>query len=122
MNNRHMTTLSRQRSYPRARQCLCGPPPLDQQRVTEPGRAARGADVTGYPDGAGWCALSLNVADDPETIGESRQYPRDFSRVVDNEQTVEGIVSAMLDLHPDRDNPRVLWHSAREAVEKCQQA
>jgi len=24
----------------------------------------------------------------------------------------------MLELHPDRDNPRVVWHSAREAVKK----
>jgi hypothetical protein len=36
--------------------------------------------------------------------------------------TVEGIVSAMLELHPDRDNPRVVWHSAREAVKKRQEA
>jgi hypothetical protein len=31
-------------------------------------------------------------------------------------------VSAMLTLHPDRDNPRVVWHCAREAVKKRQQA
>lgn len=62
------------------------------------------------------------AADDPKTIGESRQYLRDFSRVVASEQTVEGIVSAMLELHPDRDNPRVVWHCAREAVKKRQQA
>ena len=35
-----------------------------------------------------------------------------------SEETVEDIVSAMLELHPDRDNPRVLWHCAREAVRK----
>jgi glyoxylase-like metal-dependent hydrolase (beta-lactamase superfamily II) len=35
---------------------------------------------------------------------------------------VEGIVSAMLELHPDRGNPRVVWHSAREAVKKRQEA
>jgi glyoxylase-like metal-dependent hydrolase (beta-lactamase superfamily II) len=62
------------------------------------------------------------AADDPKTIGESQQYLRDFSRVVASEQTVEGIVSAMLELHPDRDNPRVVWHSAREAVKKRQEA
>jgi hypothetical protein len=56
------------------------------------------------------------------TIGESQQYLKDFSRIVDNEQTVEGIVSAMLELHPERDNPRVVWHSAREAIKKRQQA
>jgi hypothetical protein len=60
--------------------------------------------------------------DDPRTIGESRQYLRDFSRVAASEPTVEGIVSAMLELHPDRDNPRVVWHCAREAVKKRQQA
>jgi glyoxylase-like metal-dependent hydrolase (beta-lactamase superfamily II) len=62
------------------------------------------------------------AADDPKTIGESRQYLEDFSRVVASEETVEGIVSAMLELHSDRDNPRVVWHSAREAVKKRQQA
>ena len=64
----------------------------------------------------------VGAADDPKTISESQQYLRDFSRVVASEQTVEGIVSAMLELHPDRDNPRVVWHSAREAVKKRQQA
>jgi len=28
----------------------------------------------------------------------------------------------MLELHPDRDNPRVVWHIAREAVKKRQEA
>ena len=64
----------------------------------------------------------VGAADEPKTIGESQQYLRDFSRVVASEQTVEGIVSAMLELHPDRDNPRVVWHSAREAVKKRQEA
>jgi hypothetical protein len=41
--------------------------------------------------------------------------------VVTSEQTVEGIVSAMMELLPDRDNPRVVWHSAREAVKKRQE-
>lgn len=31
-------------------------------------------------------------------------------------------VAAMLELHPDRDNPRVVWHNAREAVKKRQEA
>jgi glyoxylase-like metal-dependent hydrolase (beta-lactamase superfamily II) len=55
---------------------------------------------------------------DPKTISESQQYLRDFSRIVDSEETVEGIVAKMLELHRDRDNPRVVWHSAREAVKK----
>jgi glyoxylase-like metal-dependent hydrolase (beta-lactamase superfamily II) len=62
----------------------------------------------------------VGAADDPRTIGESQQYLRDFSRVVASEEAVEGIVSAMLELHPDRDNPRVVWHCAREAVKKRQ--
>jgi glyoxylase-like metal-dependent hydrolase (beta-lactamase superfamily II) len=59
---------------------------------------------------------------DPKSIGESQQYLRDFSRVVDTQETVEGIVQEMLQLHPDRDNPRVVWHCAREAVKKREHA
>lgn len=54
----------------------------------------------------------------PETIEQSRQYLCDFSRIVDEQATVEGIVAAMLELHGDRDNPRVLWYGARQAVAK----
>jgi glyoxylase-like metal-dependent hydrolase (beta-lactamase superfamily II) len=54
----------------------------------------------------------------PKTIGESQEYLRDFTRVSDSEDTVEGIVEAMLELHPDRDNPRVVWHSAREEIKR----
>jgi glyoxylase-like metal-dependent hydrolase (beta-lactamase superfamily II) len=59
---------------------------------------------------------------DPKSIGESQQYLRDFSRVVDTAETVEDIVNSMLALHPDRDNPRVVWHCAREAVKKREHA
>jgi hypothetical protein len=59
---------------------------------------------------------------DPRSIGESQQYLRDFSRVVDTEESVEGIVNAMMELHPVRDNPRVVWHCAREAIKKREQA
>lgn len=82
---------------------------LDQVAALDPEIVVSGHSRVGSP----------NV---PSTISESQQYLRDFSRVVDNEETVEDIVSAMLELHPDRDNPRVLWHSAREAVKKRQQA
>jgi glyoxylase-like metal-dependent hydrolase (beta-lactamase superfamily II) len=58
----------------------------------------------------------------PKTIGESQQYLRDFSRIAAREDTVEDIVTAMLELHPDRDNPRVVWHSAREEIKRRQQA
>ena len=60
----------------------------------------------------------LGAHTDPKSIGDSQQYLRDFSKVVETQETVEGIVQAMLELHPDRDNPRVIWHCAREAVKK----
>jgi hypothetical protein len=63
----------------------------------------------------------VGAPNDPKTIGESQQYLRDFSRIVESEETVEGIVSKMFELHPDRDNPRVVWHSAREAMKKREQ-
>jgi glyoxylase-like metal-dependent hydrolase (beta-lactamase superfamily II) len=64
----------------------------------------------------------VGAPNDPKSIGESQQYLRDFSRVLETEETVEDIVKAMLELHPDRDNPRVVWHCGREAVKKRQQA
>jgi glyoxylase-like metal-dependent hydrolase (beta-lactamase superfamily II) len=64
----------------------------------------------------------VGAPNDPASIGESQQYLRDFSRVVETEETVEDIVRAMLALRPDRDNPRVVWHCAREAVKKREQA
>jgi glyoxylase-like metal-dependent hydrolase (beta-lactamase superfamily II) len=64
----------------------------------------------------------VGAPNDPKSIGESQQYLRDFSGVVETEETVEDIVKAMLELHPDRDNPRVVWHCAREAVKKREQA
>ena len=60
----------------------------------------------------------VGAPDLPVTIEQSRQYLRDFTRIVDEEKTVEGIVAAMLELHGDRDNPRVLWYGARQAVAK----
>ena len=58
----------------------------------------------------------------PKTIGESQQYLRDFTRVANSEDTVEGIVREMLRLHPDRDNTRVVWHSAREEIKRREAA
>jgi hypothetical protein len=60
----------------------------------------------------------VDAPTNPESIGESQQYLRDFSKVIGERETVEDIVKAMLELHPDRDNPRVVWHCAREAVKK----
>jgi hypothetical protein len=60
----------------------------------------------------------VGTSDGPENIAESKKYLADFSRVVKENETVEAIVQAMLTLHPNRDNPRVVWHSARQAVAK----
>jgi hypothetical protein len=61
---------------------------------------------------------SVGLPDGPDSIGASQQYLRDFTRIVNQGETVEQIVTAMLELHGDRDNPRTLWHSARTAVGK----
>jgi hypothetical protein len=61
---------------------------------------------------------SVGAPDQPESIGASQQYLRDFTRIVNQGGSVEDIVTAMLKLHGDRDNPRTLWHSARTAVAK----
>lgn len=60
----------------------------------------------------------VGAPDGPETIGASQQYLRDFSRIVNEQDTAADIVAAMLERHADRDNPRTLWHSARTAVAK----
>jgi glyoxylase-like metal-dependent hydrolase (beta-lactamase superfamily II) len=61
---------------------------------------------------------SVGAPDAPESIGASQQYLRDFTRIVNEGGTVQDIVTAMLTLHGDGDNPRTLWHSARTAVAK----
>jgi glyoxylase-like metal-dependent hydrolase (beta-lactamase superfamily II) len=61
---------------------------------------------------------SVGAPDLPESIGASQQYLRDFTRIVNEGGSAEDIVSAMLKLHGDRNNPRTLWHSARTAVTK----
>jgi glyoxylase-like metal-dependent hydrolase (beta-lactamase superfamily II) len=61
---------------------------------------------------------SAGAPDLPESIGASQQYLRDFSRIVNEGGNAEDIVTAMLKLHGDRDNPRTLWYSARTAVAK----
>jgi hypothetical protein len=60
----------------------------------------------------------VGAPDSSETIAESKKYLADFTRVVNEHDTVEEIVREMLELHPNRDNPRVVWHSARQAVAK----
>ena len=65
---------------------------------------------------------SVGAPDLPESIGASQQYLRDFTRIVNQGGSVAEVVEAMLALHGDRDNPRTLWHSARTAVGKRDQA
>ena len=60
----------------------------------------------------------VGAPDLPEDVSATQQYLRDFSRIVNEQDSVADIVAAMLELHGDRDNPRVLWHSARAAVQK----
>jgi glyoxylase-like metal-dependent hydrolase (beta-lactamase superfamily II) len=61
---------------------------------------------------------SVGAADLPSSIGASQDYLRDFSRIVNDGGSVEAIVTEMLTLHGERDNPRTLWYSARLAVSK----
>jgi len=46
---------------------------------------------------------------------------RDFSRIADEQPTVEGIVREMMALHGERDNPRVIWHSAPTEIPRRSQ-
>jgi hypothetical protein len=54
-------------------------------------------------------------ADDPKIVEETRQYIRDFERVLDRTSTTLELYRGMLELHPDRVNPGALWGSARSA-------
>ncbi len=60
----------------------------------------------------------VGAPDTPDTIGQSGQYLRDFTRIVDEQETVEANVAATMELHGDRDNPWVLWYGAGQAVAK----
>ena len=51
--------------------------------------------------------------DDPRIIEETRQYIRDFDRLVETTTTARELYDQMLSLYPDRVNPRMLWTSAR---------
>jgi glyoxylase-like metal-dependent hydrolase (beta-lactamase superfamily II) len=55
--------------------------------------------------------------DNPRIIEETRQYIRDFDRIVEMTATAQELYDKMLALYPDRANPRSLWSSAR-AVKK----
>ncbi len=51
--------------------------------------------------------------DDPGIIGETRQYIRDFNRIVETAATARGLYDEVLKLHPGRLNPGALWTTAR---------
>ena len=51
--------------------------------------------------------------DSPKITEETRQYIRDFDRVAGAATTARELYNKMLELHPDRVNPGVLWLSAR---------
>lgn len=52
-------------------------------------------------------------ADGPEVIEETRQYIRDFDRLVNETSSTPQLYEAMLALYPERINPGALWGSAR---------
>jgi glyoxylase-like metal-dependent hydrolase (beta-lactamase superfamily II) len=51
--------------------------------------------------------------DGPEILEETRQYIRDFDRLVQTTETALDLYEQMLALYPERINPGVLWESAR---------
>jgi hypothetical protein len=52
-------------------------------------------------------------SDAPNIIEETRQYIRDFDRLVDSTSSTRELYDAMLALYPDRLNRGALWGSAR---------
>jgi len=51
--------------------------------------------------------------DDPRIIEETRQYIRDFDRLVQTTTAARELYDQMLSLYPERVNPGALWSSAR---------
>jgi glyoxylase-like metal-dependent hydrolase (beta-lactamase superfamily II) len=52
--------------------------------------------------------------DNPRIIEETRQYIRDFDRLVEKTNAAQELYDKMLELYPNRDNPGwALWSSAR---------
>ena len=60
--------------------------------------------------------------DSPKIIEETRQYIRDFDRIVGTTTTARELYDKMLELYPDRVNPVALWFSARAVKPKLVQA
>jgi glyoxylase-like metal-dependent hydrolase (beta-lactamase superfamily II) len=50
--------------------------------------------------------------DSPRIIEKTRQYIRDFERLVESTTTARDLYDGMLELYPDRANPGSLWGSA----------
>ncbi len=55
---------------------------------------------------------------DPNRIGESQQYLRDFSRIVAEETTTAGVVGRMVERYRGWENLRTLWYSAGSAINR----
>jgi len=57
-----------------------------------------------------------NNPDDPKIVGETRQYVRDFDRLVQETNSAQELYDKMLALYPNRVNPGwALWSSAQAA-------
>lgn len=54
-------------------------------------------------------------ADDPRDIGRTRDYLRDFNRLVEATTSARELYDEMLKLYPDRVNPGSLWSGAKAA-------
>jgi glyoxylase-like metal-dependent hydrolase (beta-lactamase superfamily II) len=53
--------------------------------------------------------------DDPRDIGRTRDYLRDFNRLLEATTSARELYDEMLKLHPDRVNPGSLWSGAKAA-------
>lgn len=53
------------------------------------------------------------ATDAPNTVGETRQYIRDFDRIAAETHSAQDLYNRMLALYPNRVNPGALWSSAR---------
>lgn len=53
------------------------------------------------------------AADTPDTVGEAKQYIRDFDRIATETQSAQDLYNRMLALYPNHVNPGALWSSAR---------
>jgi glyoxylase-like metal-dependent hydrolase (beta-lactamase superfamily II) len=54
-----------------------------------------------------------NRPDDPAIVDETRRYLQDVIRLLDDKPTAREFYDQMIELHPDRLNPGVVWLGAR---------